>query len=84
MKPEKAASLKLKFLCVILLLAVPTLARADSGWVLKQSTLTYHVTHPLHEVAGVGPPGRPPCAREKSRPSRVVTSPTWWGLVRRL
>ena len=52
MKPEKAASLKLKFLCVILLLAVPTLARADSGWVLKQSTLTYHVTHPLHEVAG--------------------------------
>jgi hypothetical protein len=26
---------------------------ADSQWVLEQSTLTYHVSHPLHQVDGV-------------------------------
>jgi YceI-like domain len=35
-----------------LVLALPRAARADSQWVLEQSTLTYHVTHPLHEVDG--------------------------------
>lgn len=35
------------------LLALAPLARADSQWVLLQSTLTYHVSHPLHEVNGV-------------------------------
>jgi hypothetical protein len=53
MKREKAVSLSFKFLTVISLLAIPTLARGQSDWMLKQSTLTYHVTHPLHEVAGV-------------------------------
>jgi len=37
----------------LLALAVPSLARADSVWVLKPSTLTYHVSHPLHHVEGV-------------------------------
>ena len=37
-----------------LLLALPELAyAADGQWVLEQSTLTYHVTHPLHQVDGV-------------------------------
>ena len=36
-----------------LILALPKLARADSQWVLEQSTLTYHVVHPLHHVEGV-------------------------------
>jgi len=31
--------------------AAPT-ARADSGWVLDNSTLTYTVTHPMHTVEG--------------------------------
>jgi hypothetical protein len=26
---------------------------ADSQWVLEQSTLTYHISHPLHQVDGV-------------------------------
>lgn len=26
---------------------------ADSQWVLRQSTLTYHVSHPLHQVDGI-------------------------------
>jgi hypothetical protein len=38
---------------VLLLLALPGLARADSQWVLEQSTLTYHVSHPLHQSEGV-------------------------------
>jgi hypothetical protein len=53
MKAEKAVSLNLKFAAVLLLLAMPMVARAQSVWVLKQSTLTYRVTHPLHEVEGV-------------------------------
>lgn len=42
-----------KLALIALLLAIPQLARADTQWVLAQSTLTYHVTHPLHEVDGV-------------------------------
>jgi len=36
-----------------LVLALPKLARSDSDWVLEQSTLIYHVSHPLHHVEGV-------------------------------
>jgi hypothetical protein len=36
-----------------LVLLVPRLAQADSQWVLEQSTLTYHVSHPLHQIDGV-------------------------------
>src|SRR5579863_7367861 len=32
--------------------AIPTFG-ADSQWVLQQSTLTYHVSHPLHQSEGV-------------------------------
>jgi len=34
-------------------LAVVSLAGADGQWVLASSTLTYHVSHPLHESEGV-------------------------------
>lgn len=37
---------------VFLLLVTPALMRADSQWALDHSTLTYHVSHPLHEVDG--------------------------------
>src|ERR1022692_1297735 len=36
-----------------LALALPLLAGGDSQWALEQSTLTYHVSHPLHESEGV-------------------------------
>lgn len=37
-----------------LLLALSNLAvAADSQWLLKESTLTYHVSHPLHQTDGV-------------------------------
>jgi hypothetical protein len=35
-----------------LVLGIHQLGRADSQWVLEQSTLTYHVSHPLHQVDG--------------------------------
>jgi hypothetical protein len=31
----------------------PKLAQADSQWVLEQSMLSYHVSHPLHQIDGV-------------------------------
>ncbi|MGC0772201.1 MAG: hypothetical protein WB543_04650 [Candidatus Acidiferrum sp.] len=42
-----------KILIAFLLLALPTLAQTDSQWILAESTLTYHVSHPLHQVDGV-------------------------------
>ncbi len=41
-----------KMLIAFLLLALPA-AGADSQWLLQSSTLTYHVSHPLHQTEGV-------------------------------
>ncbi len=32
---------------------MPVFAQANTQWVLEQSTLTYHMSHPMHEVDGV-------------------------------
>jgi hypothetical protein len=45
--------MKKKLLLAILLAGTPTLAQTDSQWALEQSTLTYHVSHPLHQTEGV-------------------------------
>lgn len=42
-----------KLLIALLLFALPVFAQADTQWVLQQSTLTYHMSHPMHEVDGV-------------------------------
>ena len=42
-----------KILIAFSLVALPAFAGADSQWVLMQSTLTYHVSHPLHQTEGV-------------------------------
>ncbi len=42
-----------KALMACLLLAPSWLLLADSQWVLQQCTLTYHVSHPLHQIDGV-------------------------------
>src|SRR5438128_9816663 len=34
-------------------LVLSLLAGGDSQWVLERSTLTYHVSHPMHESEGV-------------------------------
>jgi hypothetical protein len=36
-----------------LLLPVAMEAQADTQWVLDQSTLSYHMSHPMHQVDGV-------------------------------
>ena len=51
----------MKTLLAVLLFALPALAQshapakaqADTNWVLVQSTLSYHMSHPMHEVDGV-------------------------------
>jgi hypothetical protein len=45
--------MKMKSLIGFLLFALTNLFAADHAWVLKQSTLTYHVSHPLHQTDGV-------------------------------
>ena len=40
-------------LMAILFLMLSWLLPAQSQWVLEQSTLTYHVSHPLHQMDGV-------------------------------
>jgi hypothetical protein len=45
--------MKNRILLILLLLAPFNLAGADSQWVLEQSTLSYHVSHPLHQMDGV-------------------------------
>jgi len=42
-----------KLLVGFWLLSLPALAGADSQWVLDRGTLTYHVSHPLHQFDGV-------------------------------
>ena len=43
-----------QLLMVLLLLSLPRLAAAaDTQWVLEQSTLTYHVSHRLHQSEGI-------------------------------
>ena len=43
-----------KFLSIaVLLLFTRAFAQANESWTLGQSTLTYHMSHPIHEVDGV-------------------------------
>ena len=42
-----------KILAAFLLLTLPAFGGSDSQWVLEQCTLTYHVSHPLHQSEGV-------------------------------
>ena len=42
-----------KLAIALLLFALPVFAQTDTQWVLQQSTLTYHMSHPMHEVDGV-------------------------------
>ncbi|MHB1938028.1 MAG: hypothetical protein ACYCOR_15770 [Acidobacteriaceae bacterium] len=42
-----------KILLALLLFALPLFAQSDTQWALEQSTLSYHMSHPMHEVDGV-------------------------------
>lgn len=50
--------MKRRLLLAALLAALPALAQSntpqsDTEWVLEQSTLSYHMSHPMHEVDGI-------------------------------
>jgi hypothetical protein len=49
--PSEILGKAMKFVFALLLASAGTL-HAQNQWVLTQSTLTWHVTHPMHEVAG--------------------------------
>ncbi|MGA2351643.1 MAG: hypothetical protein ABSF70_14500 [Terracidiphilus sp.] len=42
-----------KLIVILALSALPCIAQSDRQWLLDSSTLTYHVSHPLHQVDGV-------------------------------
>ena len=42
-----------KLLWVLIALSVVASAAANEQWVLQESTLSYHVSHPLHQIDGV-------------------------------
>lgn len=42
-----------RILIAFLFVTFPIFAGADSLWFLRESTLTYHVSHPLHQTEGV-------------------------------
>jgi hypothetical protein len=42
-----------RILLAILLVPLPLFAQADTQWVLDQSTLSYHMSHPMHQLDGV-------------------------------
>lgn len=42
----------MRFALILAVVAASLPAHAQNQWVLQKSTLTWHVTHPMHEVAG--------------------------------
>src|ERR1022692_3507829 len=42
-----------RILIAFLLVSLTAFGRGDTQWVLQQSTLTYRVSHPLHQTEGV-------------------------------
>jgi hypothetical protein len=43
----------MKFLACLLFFTLPAWSQSATQWILDQSTLTYHMSHPMHEVEGV-------------------------------
>lgn len=50
-------------------------ARADGTWTLEKSTLTYHVSHPLHETEGVSHEARAKAACRAGQCDVLVAVP---------
>jgi len=42
-----------RILIALSLVALTAFAESDTQWILQQSTLTYHVSHPLHQTEGI-------------------------------
>lgn len=48
----------LVFIALLLSVVPSTFAQQDQQWVADQSTLSYHMSHPLHQVDGVSHDGK--------------------------
>jgi hypothetical protein len=65
-----------KLLIAILLLPLKTtFAQGDRQWVLEQSTLTYHVSHPLHQTEGVSHAARGKCVCHAGQCDLLIAVP---------
>jgi hypothetical protein len=53
MNAKRMAKQSASVFLLLLLMFPPWLRAADEQWVLDQSTLSYHVSHPLHQTDGV-------------------------------
>lgn len=62
-------------LALAVLVAVVPAARAQTTWVLTQSTLTYHVSHPLHQVAGISHAARGKGVCQSGQCSFLIAAP---------
>lgn len=82
MKLDRQIFIDTGILSVLFLLALPAFAHSakrqtakETQWVLEKSTLTYHVTHPLHHVEGVSHAARGKGLCEKGECSFLVAAP---------
>jgi YceI-like domain len=48
----------IRIACCCFFTCIAALAQSDSQWVLQQSTISYHVAHPLHSTDGVSKSAR--------------------------
>jgi hypothetical protein len=62
-------------LLFVAVLALPVIVRADSQWVLEKSTLTYHVSHPLHEADGISHAARGKGVCQRSECNFLIAVP---------
>jgi hypothetical protein len=59
--------MNIRALVTVCLLVLPGLAGTDQQWALEQSTLSYHLSHPLHQVDGTshGARGKGVCREQQ-------------------
>src|ERR1700680_838802 len=60
---------------LVVILGLSPVAGDDSQWLLEQSTLTYHVAHPLHESEGPSPAARGKCVCHAGQCDFLIAAP---------
>ncbi len=82
MRLDQAERRAAAILSALFLLSLPAFAHSaktqtakETEWVLKKSSLTYHVTHPLHHVEGVSHAARGKGLCENGECSFLVAAP---------
>jgi hypothetical protein len=67
--------MNIKILAAILFFAASAFAQTSIAWVLGQSTLTYHVSHPLHQVEGTSHAARGKGVCQAGRCEFLIAAP---------